>query len=245
MQQLCALLSGGSLAYKLWKNDTYATPGRVLDVKETGIVDFLKELKEKEAELEGFEFRLALCHTEFTLSSSDSGDDQAIALFKKSNILWKSKELKVDTYPGLGIKCTYSYDKTLVEELQNSGFNPEIVHYIPVLLHGISNLEREQNSLFCSVTEKMVSIIYLDGKKIKFAKCYEVNFPEDILYYLKLASEQVNSDLSEMNLFLMGRIHRHGQLNKLLKPFVKTISYLGKEKEEYIFKDISWIKECV
>lgn len=245
MQQICALLSEGSLTYKIWKNNAYASPGQVVDIKSGGLDDFFKSLVEKDIDLRDSDFKLAISNSEFVLKSSDTSDEIIIEELKRVQVLWTAKSIAVNNYPDLGIKCAYQYNQSLIKGLQASGLDVTIAHYVPVLIYGISQLENVGNNLYCAVTDGRASLIYLIDERIAFVNNFEIHFPEDILYFLRLAAEQAGKKLNETDVHFIGRVQKDSELSRVVSPFLKSLNFVGEGEDEYIFKDISWIKECV
>lgn len=243
-QQVSALLSGNSLCYKIWKNEVHASPGQIIEKGEQNLSILKEQLESKDIDIDECELKLGIAHSEFILKSIDVTDKELVEAYKRKNVMWKDKKLLINELQGLRLKCAFSLDKSVLQHVNDIFPISSIVHHIPTLMYGISLVKNEGNTLYCTVSDSWTAFIYLIDNKIKYVNSYENRFPEDILYFMRLVVVEVGSTISETQVQLIGRVQRDSKLHNLIKTYFPHIQFMGEGEEEYIFKDLIWIKEC-
>lgn len=241
--ELNAVLSNNSLAFKLWKSNAHASPGQIIN-QENYEQKLLSILTKRDINPNECSFNIALTHSEFILKPLSTSEDDLVQAFKSKNVIWSDKNIRIREYEKLSIKCAFSVPIAIEDWLEEHFYDYTITHLIPIILHGISEGETSGNNVFCAVTDQSISVVAMVEEKIKYANSFEIHHPEDMLYYLRLATEQANQDPGGTDICLIGRIQENSRLINLIKPYFDSISFVGKGKEEFIFKDLSWLREC-
>ncbi len=246
MQIISVLISDNSLAFKLWKGDNPMSHGKIIElVEQDPMEQFHDELQKNDIDMSECRIKLAVAHPEFLLKPIDTSDEHIRKSFTATSISWADKLIQIDAYPELRLKCIYNLKKDFIAGLEALNISFKTYHYIPVLIHGISQLENGGNKLYSAITDKRISLIYLQDQKIKYVNCYTIEYPQDMLYYMRLAAEQVNEGLNTTEINFIGRIKKDSELYKIVKPYAMKINFIGSADDEYIYRDLTWLKECV
>lgn len=244
MQDICALLSGNTVAYKLWKHNSSSFPGQVIQRENFNVQDLVDILETEDRVDDTYNLSLALAHADFILKPIEVDDENLLSAFKTKNILWRDKSIRIDTLEKLKMKCAYHVEDKTMSYLETSGIKWSVTHYVPILLQGISTEENIGNNLYCAVSDGWVTLIYLIDNKIKYVNAFEIHFPQDLLYHMRLVAGNDLPDLNKTSVKFLGRVHEEGEMVKLIKPYAYSVGFVG-ENESHLFKDLIWLKECV
>lgn len=140
----------------------------------------------------------------------------------------------LENYPAY---ILYSYENSLIKGISES-FNPEPIQ-INSTLKLIDNLNRDfslidmSKTVFINFYLETLEIIALDYKSIKFYNNFQYSKPEDVLYYLALVCKELELEIAETEVVLLGVVMSNDIIVEYLTKFVQNITTTDAYENQY------------
>jgi hypothetical protein len=80
--------------------------------------------------------------------------------------------------------------------------------------------------MFVNVSKTSLDIVVLENEKLLLSNTFSYNSKEDFIYYVLFVAEQLNLDVQEFPLFLMGEINLKSKMYKITYKYIKNVSFL-------------------
>ena len=105
--------------------------------------------------------------------------------------------------------------------------NIEIIHPVAHLVNASFQLTN-RNTAFLLPTKKYFYLVAFRGNKLLLANCFQISHPNDLIYNIINAFQQLEISRKETELFLAGSYNQNNELKDILKPYFENISHLVK-----------------
>jgi hypothetical protein len=103
----------------------------------------------------------------------------------------------------------------------------EYKHHSTVLIEKLlKNNTTKEKTMFVNVSKTSLDIVVLENEKLLLSNTFSYNSKEDFIYYVLFVAEQLNLDVQEFPLFLMGEINLKSKTYKITYKYIKNVSFL-------------------
>jgi hypothetical protein len=103
----------------------------------------------------------------------------------------------------------------------------EYKHHSTVLIEKLlKNNTTKEKTMFVNVSKTSLDIVVLENEKLLLSNTFSYNSKEDFIYYVLFVAEQLNLDVQEFPLFLMGEINLKSKMYKITYKYIKNVSFL-------------------
>ena len=103
----------------------------------------------------------------------------------------------------------------------------EYKHHSTVLIEKLlKNNTTKEKTMFVNVSKTSLDIVVLENEKLLLSNAFSYNSKEDFIYYVLFVAEQLNLDVQEFPLFLMGEINLKSKTYKITYKYIKNVSFL-------------------
>jgi hypothetical protein len=114
----------------------------------------------------------------------------------------------------------------------------EYKHHSTVLIEKLlKNNTTKEKTMFVNVSKTSLDIVVLENEKLLLSNTFSYNSKEDFIYYVLFVAEQLNLDVQEFPLFLMGKINLKSKTYKTTYKYIKNVSFL--ESTSAIFNEFN------
>jgi hypothetical protein len=103
----------------------------------------------------------------------------------------------------------------------------EYKHHSTVLIEKLlKNTTTKEKTMFVNVSKTSLDIVVLENKKLLLSNAFSYNSKEDFIYYVLFVAEQLNLDVQEFPLYLLGEITLKSKTYKITYKYIKNVSFL-------------------
>ena len=114
----------------------------------------------------------------------------------------------------------------------------EYKHHSTVLIEKLlKRNETKEKTLFVNVSKTTLDIVVIEHDKLVLINTFSYNSKEDFIYYILFVAEQLNMDVNEFPLYLMGKITLQSDTYKTTFNYIKNVYFL--ESSNRIFNDLN------
>ena len=103
----------------------------------------------------------------------------------------------------------------------------EYKHHSTVLIEKLlKNTTTKEKTMFVNVSKTSLDIVVLENKKLLLSNAFSYDSKEDFIYYVLFVAEQLNLDVREFPLYLLGEITLKSKTYKITYKYIKNVSFL-------------------
>ena len=103
----------------------------------------------------------------------------------------------------------------------------EYKHHSTVLIEKLlKNTTTKEKTMFVNVSKTSLDIVVLENKKLLLSNAFSYDSKEDFIYYVLFVAEQLNLDVQEFPLYLLGEITLKSKTYKITYKYIKNVSFL-------------------
>ncbi len=192
----------------------------------------------KEEKLEHFTtLRLIFSNTLFALVPNELyQEEKASDYIEFNNFLLPNDPIESQLIEPLNIQFLYSYIEKI--ELQIRELFPEkeikILHSGYSLIQQLSAFSAEIN-YFIWFNFSSIEIVYFQNGNLVLYNLFETKTKEDILYYVLFVAQQLNIDINQEHIHILGNIETHSETINMMKKYIRYVK-IGLN-EHITFKD--------
>jgi hypothetical protein len=138
----------------------------------------------------------------------------------------------------------YYLSNPLVEKIKDLWANAKIVHQSSVLIESllISNRNKStENTSFVHVGKGNFDLVVLKNEKLKFINRFRYNTPEDFIYFILFALDQLRLNPEIVNLIFSGQIDNGSSVYDITWKYIRNISFAGRNtafEYSYILEEL-------
>jgi hypothetical protein len=96
------------------------------------------------------------------------------------------------------------------------------------------NKNQTKKKLFVHVQPTHFEIIVIEGKKLLFYNTFQHHSPEDFIYYLLFACEQLHLNPENIETVLIGEIERNSGIYSLTQKYIRNLNF-GERTDDFDF----------
>jgi hypothetical protein len=125
----------------------------------------------------------------------------------------------------------YYLSNPLVEKIKDLWANARIVHQSSVLLESLLILNRNKstaNTAFAHVGKDNFDFVVLKNEKLHFINRFRYNTPEDFVYFILFALDQLRLNPETVNLIFSGQIDNGSSIYDIAWKYIRNISFAGR-----------------
>lgn len=136
----------------------------------------------------------------------------------------------------LDIQFLYSYAESIEIQIKNLFPKKEIkiLHSGYSLINQLSHFS-SKNQYFVWFNFSSIELIYFDKEQLIFYNYFDTKTKEDILYYVLFIAQQLEIDVNEKHVHLLGNIENHSETISMMKKHIRHVK-IGID-ENITFKD--------
>ncbi len=132
----------------------------------------------------------------------------------------------LDILPGGDMKIAYSWPQTWKNVIENQFEDYSIRHFSGILAGILLRNSKQDSVIYAHVHGFQVDLFALkDGKPLLF-NSYAFQSPEDFLYFVALAYEQLSFNREIAPLYLIGEIEEGSAIYQLCYRYIRNIHFL-------------------
>lgn len=103
----------------------------------------------------------------------------------------------------------------------------EYKHHSTVLIEKLlKNTTTKEKAMFVNVSKTSLDIVVLENEKLLLSNAFSYNSKEDFIYYVLFVAEQLNLDVQEFPLYLLGEITLKSKTYEITYKYIKNVSFL-------------------
>ena len=103
----------------------------------------------------------------------------------------------------------------------------EYKHHSTVLIEKLlKNSTTKEKTMFVNVSKTSLDIVVLENEKLLLSNAFSYNSKEDFIYYVLFVAEQLNLDVQEFPLYLLGEITLKSKTYEITYKYIKNVSFL-------------------
>lgn len=125
----------------------------------------------------------------------------------------------------------YYLSNSLVEKIKDLWANAHIVHLQSVLLESLLITNRNKptlNTLFVHVRNDSFDMVVLKDEKLQFSNNFRFNTPEDFIYFILFAMDQLRLNPESAQLIFSGNIDKGSAMYEISYKYIRNISFAGR-----------------
>ncbi len=105
----------------------------------------------------------------------------------------------------------------------------EYKHYSSILVENLLNnyASKDQSNCYINVSKSHFEIIISQQKKLRLYNTFEYSTVEDFIYYVLFALEQLNLDVENIQVDLLGLINKKSALFEVLYTYIRNVRLLN------------------
>ena len=144
----------------------------------------------------------------------------------------KKIDIKSDLVEGIQAYNVYGVDQKLEDILSETIPNIRLKHHQSTLLELLSRLNKLSNKskAYVHVQASHFDLVIFDKNKLTFANIFEYQSPEDFIYFLLLAFEELGLQFREIPLIFLGKFNEDDDLYQLIKKYTDEIEWIAETK---------------
>ena len=149
--------------------------------------------------------------------------------FNFNHTLDDSEDLYCDKLANLNAYNLYAVPTVIKSKLRELFDNFKLTHYLTELLETLLILNKnktEGKKIFINVNHTNFDLILLEGNDLKYNNTFQYHTPEDFIYYVLFALQQLELNPENVEITLMGEINKQSKLYEVLYNYVRNISFI-------------------
>ncbi len=214
---------------------------RVDFARQTDPVKLLSEIQQLYEEEEFLkqeikEIKLLFSNSLYTLVPSHLFNEESASNYLKFNVkILKNDFIAHDELPSAKAHCIYVPYANIINYFFDQYGEFEYRHGNSILIEELLNLKvKETPTAYLYNRKDFYDLVIIEKGELLFCNTFQYDTPEDFLYYLLFAAEQLNLDPMEFDLQMFGEIDKNSPLYKITYTYIQNIS-LFKPENKYDF----------
>ena len=133
-----------------------------------------------------------------------------------------------------GLIIGFSWPKEWQELIDNQFPDALVRHSTAVLAGQMMRSGNKKTGLFAHVHGFQMDVLALEEGKPVLFNSFEFQSPEDFLYYLSFAYEELKFDRESTPLYLLGEIEEGSAIHQLCFKYIRNISFLERQSNSSV-----------
>lgn len=185
----------------------------------------------KESKLINHKFKSVACilvNSLSTLVPNALYEDDRKKMYLKFNASLEGNEfIVVDEIRSLDAKNVFALPFSLKAKLDSHYNNIKYHHASSTLIDTLvaNNKNQTGKKLFVHVQETHFETLLIDGKNLIFYNTFNYHSPEDFIYYLLFAFEQLQLNPEKIETILLGEIEKSSAVYTVTQKYIRTLKF--------------------
>lgn len=161
----------------------------------------------------------------FTLIPEEFYDeDKASTYIEFNHFLLPDEPIETQCIHDLKIRFLFSYDESIEREIKKSASKTNIIitHSGQQLISFLHRLVPEKK-YFIYFNTTSIELIFFNEEQLIFYNYFEVKTKEDVLYYLLFVAQQLDIDINQALICLLGDITLWQKAIEMMKKYVRYV----------------------
>jgi hypothetical protein len=161
----------------------------------------------------------------------DANDQETY--FSFNHTLDDSEDLYCDKLNNLNAYNLYAVPTVIKNKLRELFGQHKLYHHITALVETLLIYYKnkpEEKLVFLNAGKGIFDLIVTEGNKLIYNNTFEFQTPEDLIYYLLFALEQLKLNPETISLILMGEIEKNTALFDIIFKYVRNISFIKRNE---------------
>jgi len=135
------------------------------------------------------------------------------------------------------LEVLFSIPKELYTFFNKNFPKINFIHKLSTVLNDANAYENKaQEQLFISYTEHHFTAVALRNNSLIYHNCFNLNSPEDLVYYFLLVYQELGFDQYQANVLIDGIIEEGSKELDIVREYIKHISF-AKLHQDYIYPE--------
>ena len=165
--------------------------------------------------------------------------------FNFNHSLDDSEDLYCDKLNNLNAYNLYAVPTLVKTKLRELFGQHKLYHYMTTLVETLllyNKNKPEEKKVFLNAGKGIFDIILLEGNSLIYNNTFDFHTPEDLIYYLLFALQQLKLNPETTSLLLMGEIEKNAPLFDIIYKYIRNISFIKRTETfhySYLFDKVS------
>ncbi len=172
-------------------------------------------------------------------------EDEQESYFNFNHTLDENEDICCDKLNNLSAFNIYAIPHPVKIKIKEQLLLPVFRHHLSALVESLLILNRNQHEdkkLYINVNPSLSDVIVLEDNKLLYNNTFEYHTPEDFIYYVLFAIQQLNLNPETIEVVLTGEIQKNSAYYDILYKYIRNISFAKRNdafEYSYVFKDLS------
>lgn len=170
---------------------------------------------------------LFVSHLSTIVPNSLFDEDRKKAFLKFNTDLQGDELVVVNDIKNLNAKNIFALPFSVKSKVDFLFNNANYIHFSTVLIENLLLNNKNQNTkkVFIHVQNSHFELIVIESNNLLFYNSFNYQTPEDLIYYLLFAFEQLKLNPEKNELYLLGDIEKNDAIYLLINKYVRTIKF--------------------
>jgi hypothetical protein len=133
----------------------------------------------------------------------------------------------------------YAFPKEIEKSLKKISSSVRIRHHLSPLIERVLSVFKNKPArrAFAHVQEQRFDLLIAEGGKLLLANSFSFRSPEDFIYYLLFACEQLKMNPEELELEITGEIETDSAISAIAKKYIRHVRFGQRSAEARFAKE--------
>ncbi len=178
--------------------------------------------------------RLIFSNKSFTLIPNELYNENRISDYLEFNGVLLANDIESKLIKDLNIRFLYSYLEPLETQIKNAFPEKEVklLHSGYSLINQLLQFSPEID-FFVWFNFSSIEILYFNTKQLILYNFFEAESKEDILYYILFVAQQLEIDVNEKHLYLLGNTTSQNKTISMMEKYIRHIKIGSNESDTF------------
>ena len=204
---------------------------KVVSTSNFETLDDLYDSLLKDSKLTGHKFQSVACiivNNLSTLIPNVLFEEDRKKMYLDFNASLEGNEIiVVDEIKSLEAKNIFAFPLSLKTKMNASYTNIQYHHHSSILIDTLvaNNKNQTGKKLYVHIQSTHFETLVIDGKKLVFYNTFNYHTPEDFIYYLMFACEQLQLNPEKIETLLLGELEKTAIVYTLANKYIRNIKF--------------------
>jgi len=172
-------------------------------------------------------------------------EQSAIEILSFHHTLKSDEVVLSEKMPNLDAFSIMAVPKCLREMVRSRYVNGKLLHVSYVLIESLLMIHKNlevSDQVFVNVRKGNIDLICIEGRDLKFSNSFSYKTPEDFIYFVLYAFEQLKFNPETTQLIFLGEIERNHENFEIAQKYIRNIRFMERNdhfKYSYVFDDLA------
>lgn len=178
----------------------------------------------------------------FTLIPSEVFDNKSLHdYFNWTADVEEKETIQYDYVKNIDSFNVFTVRKKLFHAVNDSFKKPIIFHFQTIMIENLlrENKGTRDKKLYAFSTSQQLHLYFIDNGRLLFANQFAVKSAEDYVYFILAVCEQLQQNISLVNVVLMGNIVKGDAYETLLSEYIDNVAFADFPKGIYFSNQLN------